>query len=77
MMFTDRDPSSPLFSGKSIEWNNWEAYVTDLASRCAKAVKDKGYMFFGLQFYGNYCNHNHIECCVGTVHVIMTHNRYG
>ncbi|KAK3731641.1 hypothetical protein QZH41_019766 [Actinostola sp. cb2023] len=39
LLFTDRDPSSRMSSGKSIDWKNFGAYLKGLACRCAKAAK--------------------------------------
>ncbi|XP_032230545.1 uncharacterized protein LOC116614066 [Nematostella vectensis] len=61
LLFTDRDPSSRVFSGQTINWRNWKTYVNGLACRCAKAAYNKGYTMFGLQFYG--------ECWSGPVDI--------
>ncbi|EDO34921.1 predicted protein [Nematostella vectensis] len=52
LLFTDRDPSSNVFSGILIDWANWQDYINSLACRCARAAYKKGYTYFGLQFYG-------------------------
>ena len=33
LLLTDRDPSSPVFSGSTIRWRDWGRYVPDLACR--------------------------------------------
>ena len=52
LLFTDRDSSSAKFSGKHIDWKNWDTYTKDLVCRCAERAKAEGYMVFGLQYYG-------------------------
>lgn len=48
-----RDPTVKTgFSGKRIDWRNWDIFVPDFACRCAMKAKDKNYTFFGMQFYG-------------------------
>ena len=54
LLMTDRDESDETFSGKSIDWKNWDVYVSGLACRCAKKAHEKGMTFFGLQFYGEF-----------------------
>ncbi|KAM7448396.1 hypothetical protein ABFA07_003559 [Porites harrisoni] len=51
-LMNDRDVYHQHFSGKLVDWRNWDVYVPDLACRCAKKAKAKGWTFFGLQFYG-------------------------
>lgn len=51
-LMNDRDVFHENFSGKRIDWKNWDVYVPDLACRCAKIAQEKGMTFFGLQFYG-------------------------
>lgn len=49
----DRDPTVKTgFSGKRIDWRNWDMFVPDFACRCAMKAKEKNYTFFGMQFYG-------------------------
>ncbi|XP_022796155.1 uncharacterized protein LOC111334626 [Stylophora pistillata] len=52
LLFTDRDSRSEVFSGKTIDWNNWDTYMIDLVCRCAKAAKAKKYNYFSLQYFG-------------------------
>lgn len=52
LLFTDRDAAAERFSGMPIDWNNWDAYMKGLICRCAERSKARGYMFFGVQFYG-------------------------
>ena len=51
-LFNDRDPSINNFSGRRIDWVNWDVYVPEFACRCAAAAKAKNHTFFGMQFYG-------------------------
>ena len=51
-LFNDRDPSIQTFSGRRIDWRNWDIYVPNFACRCAKAAKSHNATFFGMQFYG-------------------------
>ena len=49
----DRDPTVISgFSGKRIDWRNWDMYLPDFVCRCAAKAKAKNYTFFGMQFYG-------------------------
>ena len=52
LLITDRDRTSKLYSGKDIDWLNFEIYLEDFANRCAKEASKKGFTVFGLQFYG-------------------------
>ena len=52
ILMTDRDPSMKQYSGVSIDWAEWNDYMTDLACRCAKKTKESKFKVFGLQFYG-------------------------
>jgi len=52
LLFTDRDDTSKEFSGMTIDWSNWGAYMKRLLCRCAERSKVEGYLFFGVQFYG-------------------------
>jgi len=52
LLLTDRDSSSPVYSGQNINWANWNQYIRDLVCRCAGKTRDKGYRTFGIQFYG-------------------------
>ena len=52
ILMTDRDPSMKQYSGVSIDWAEWNDYMTDLACRCAKKTKESRFKVFGLQFYG-------------------------
>lgn len=51
-VINERDPTSNVFNGRRIEWTNWNNYMAEFACRCAKAVKERGWKIFGLQFYG-------------------------
>ena len=52
ILFTDRDTSSSVFSGRPVEWNDWENYILKLACRCAEESNRKRSTVFGLQRYG-------------------------
>lgn len=51
-LFNDRDASIQNWSGKMIDWRNWDVYVPQFACRCATAAKAHNATFFGMQFYG-------------------------
>lgn len=53
LLFTDRDSSSPKFSGKTVQWNNWNNYRKDILCRCARAARNAKLPVFGVEFYGN------------------------
>ena len=67
LLFTDRDKSSKRYSGKPIDWGNWDTFIEDLVCRCAKEAKEKRYSHFGIQFYGRRVCYNtvyvKIQCC--------------
>lgn len=45
---------------EKIKWlEGWNDYVHELTCKCAKLVKENGYRFFGLQFYGECWSGNH------------------
>ncbi|XP_046848084.1 uncharacterized protein LOC124441663 [Xenia sp. Carnegie-2017] len=68
LIFTDRDKYSIVYSGKEIDWENYGAYISDLACHCSKKTAEKDYSYFGLQFYG--------ECWSGP-HANETYAVYG
>ena len=35
-----------------MDWEHFEAYLRDLACRCAQKAEEKEYRIFGLQYYG-------------------------
>ena len=51
-LFNDRDDSIDNYSGRRVDWVNWDVYVPQFACRCAAAAKAKNHTFFGMQFYG-------------------------
>ena len=53
-LFNDRDSSIQTWSGKWIDWRNWDVYVPQFACRCAHAAKAKNFTHFGMQFYGKF-----------------------
>ncbi|XP_031551277.1 uncharacterized protein LOC116288607 [Actinia tenebrosa] len=56
-LLNDRDPTNPSYSGRTIDWRNWDVYLPELACRCANAAKNNGSTYFGLQFYGECWSH--------------------
>ena len=42
-LMNDRDVFHPRFSGKLINWTNWDVYVPYFACRCAKIANKKGW----------------------------------
>lgn len=52
LLLQDRDKYGAHYGGKLIDWHHWEDYMKDLACRCAKLARSKGYVHFGLQYYG-------------------------
>lgn len=53
LLFTDRKSTSSKWSGVKYAYQEFNGYLPDLACRCAKATKVKGYKVFGLTHYGN------------------------
>ena len=53
-LFNDRDKWIQNWSGKSIDWRNWDVYVPQFACRCAHTAKAKNFTYFGMQFYGKF-----------------------
>ena len=49
---TDRDYSINIFSGKLIDWKNWNTHSPEMICRCAKLAKLKGDTYFAIQFWG-------------------------
>jgi len=67
-ILNERDKTSKVFGGRTIDWKHFETYLEGFACRCAKIASKKGYTVIGLQFYG--------ECWSGpTAH--ETYNKYG
>ena len=53
LLFTDRDETSPRYSGKKyIEKNFNRRYLDDLIQRCASQSKKLGYEVFGIENFG-------------------------
>jgi len=53
LILTDRDTSSPVYSGGKISWGTWNTYLTDLVCRCAQKAAEAGiYQYFGIQNHG-------------------------
>ena len=42
-----------MWSGKTIDWNNWDTYIVDLVCRCANESRARNYSHFSIQYYGN------------------------
>jgi len=51
LLFQDRYKGK-TYSGRKIDWKNWATYLPELVCRCAIATNNKGYVYFGIQFYG-------------------------
>jgi len=51
-LLNERDRTSKVFGGITIDWKNYEKYILGFACRCAKIAASKGYTVIGLQFYG-------------------------
>jgi len=51
-IMTDRDASLSIYSGRSIDWRNWDVYMPELVCRCAKKAKSMGKTTFGIEYYG-------------------------
>lgn len=68
-LFNERDLSISNWNGRMIDWQNWESYLTGLMCRCAKAAKKAGFLYFGIQFYG--------ECWAGNNSTEMTRDYEG
>jgi len=51
LLFQDRKKGKS-FSGQKIDWKHWDTYLPDLVCRCAEAASNRGFVFFGIQFYG-------------------------
>eukprot|EP00795_Rhopilema_esculentum_P011264 gene11264-21455_t len=51
-VMNERDYSTSNWNGKLIDWKNWDTYSPQFICRCAKAVKEKGFTYFGAQFFG-------------------------
>jgi len=66
-LINERDIFSKVHNGKLIEWNN-PNYVPGFICRCARKAKHYGYMYFGIQFYG--------ECWSGRKSHLF-YNRHG
>eukprot|EP00794_Sanderia_malayensis_P010758 gene10758-11908_t len=52
LILTDRDPNHANYSGKAIEWHNWNAYLKDFVCRCARKAMQTHSILFAAQFYG-------------------------
>ena len=53
-LFTDQSPTSPMFTGQHVDYENWDQYLPNIVCRCAEMTEKKGYKVFGLQMFGNY-----------------------
>ena len=54
LLLTDRDPTSHVYTNKSIQWSPelFPGYLSDLAYRCAKKAYEANEVYFGLEYYG-------------------------
>ncbi|XP_073238208.1 collagen alpha-1(XIV) chain-like [Porites lutea] len=53
MLLNDRDRYSKYHEqGYLLNWHKWKESIHSLACRCAERALQKGYNYFGLQFYG-------------------------
>ena len=53
LIMTDRpEPVTPVWSGKEIDWMDWDTYLAELVCRCAKKAAEKKYSVFGVQHFG-------------------------
>ena len=52
LVFTDRDTTSRVYSGQTINWKQWDTYMPKLVCRCAEESVKKMKIVFGIQFYG-------------------------
>ena len=52
LLLTDRDPSSKVYSGVTIDWVNYATYLPQIVCRCAEAARIRGFSHFGVQYYG-------------------------
>ena len=70
MLINERDQFSNYYNGYDIDWHDWANYLPQFTCRCAKAAIDKGYKYFGLQFWG--------ECWSGpTLSAEIEYYKYG
>lgn len=51
-ILNERDVTSQVFSGITIDWKHFSKWLAAFACRCAKKASAKGYTVIGLQFYG-------------------------
>ena len=54
-LFTDQSPTSAVFTGKHVDYENWDQYLPNIVCRCAEMADEKGYKIFGLQMFGMDC----------------------
>ncbi|XP_057306541.1 coadhesin-like [Hydractinia symbiolongicarpus] len=47
-----RDPINPNWDSHLLDWKEWSASLHALACKCYSLAKEKGFRYFGLQFYG-------------------------
>ncbi len=58
-MFTDQSPTSSAYTGRHVDFDNWDQYLPSLVCRCAKEADKRGYRVFGLQLFGRVLLLNH------------------
>lgn len=54
MLINERDRYSSHYKGIDVDWHNWDLYLPQFTCRCAQAAMEKGYKYFGLQFWGRF-----------------------
>eukprot|EP00794_Sanderia_malayensis_P010860 gene10860-12015_t len=52
LLLTDRDGTSPAFSGQHTNWNTWDTYMPDFICRCAEKAATRKRVVIGIQNYG-------------------------
>ncbi|KAK2564876.1 hypothetical protein P5673_011575 [Acropora cervicornis] len=52
LMFTDLDQNAVKYSGFPVDWGKFDAYLNDVACRCAQVSKAKGFTYFGIADFG-------------------------
>ncbi|KAJ7385806.1 hypothetical protein OS493_013840 [Desmophyllum pertusum] len=67
-LFQDRKSKDPNYSGQAVDWGDYSTYLKGLACRCAQSSKQKGFTYFGLQYYGY---------CFSDPHAASSYNKYG
>ena len=53
-LINERDKSSNASNCIDVDWKLYPPYLPEFACRCAQAAKERGYKYFGLQFWGEF-----------------------